>query len=644
LGIALVLLLAGAALARAQTHSKEILARPASELVELLQNPNASIFEKAKACQRLAVVGTKEAVPALVALLPDENLNVYGRFGLEGIPDPAVDAALREAATRLQGGQLVGVIDSIGQRKDSQAVELLQKLLGNADAAVASAAAGALGRIGTIPAAVALQEAIAKDSPVKIWIADAALACVDGLVAANKKAESATLLDAVGHAELPKHLEVAILAAQLRLQGAAGKDLLLAQIRNPDEAFFSLGLAAAREMPGADVTAALAAELDKQPPERQAYLLRALGDRKESAPMPAVLAASKSESPLVRQAAIYVLAKHGDASAAAVLLEAALGDAEVAATAQEGLKHLSGEPVDVAILARLPQADATAKVVLFDLLAARRIAAAAPTIRSAIFEGDPLVRLAAIAALGRLAEPADIDLLADKALQAGDAAEMAAAQASLRMAVLRMSDRDACAAKLASHISGASPENQAYLLGLLAKLSGPKALEIVAAQVKSPEPAVKDAASRVLGGWLSAEAAPILLEIVKNDADSKYQIRALRGYLRIARQLQLPAETKLAMFHTAMGAAKRVEEKRLALDVLTRIPSPATLTLAVAHLADAALKDRAADAAVKIAAKIVAQEPKAVAEAMRKVVDAHVADDVGNRARTLLGQAESTVK
>ena len=131
--------------APAQSNSKEIMALPAADLVALLQKPDAGEFEKAKACQRLAVVGTKDAIPALVALLPDEKLNFYARFGLEGIPDPAVDDALRDAAGRLTGRQQVGVIDSIGQRRDAKSVELLKGLLTNSDAIVASAAAGAVG-------------------------------------------------------------------------------------------------------------------------------------------------------------------------------------------------------------------------------------------------------------------------------------------------------------------------------------------------------------------------------------------------------------------------------------------------------------------------------------------------------------------
>ena len=644
LATAAIVLAFDAAIVCAQTNSKEIMAKPAAELVEILKNPNAPAFDKAKACQRLAVIGTKDAIPALTALLADEKLNVYARYGLEGIPDPAVDVALRDAATKLQGRQLVGVIDSIGQRKDAAAVGLLKGFMGSNDARVISAAAGALGRIGTLDAAGVLSEAIAKDSPVKLRIADGCMACAEGLAAAGKKAEAVALYEAVVKTDLPKFVKTAALSGEFRALKGEGKDLLIAQIRNSDKAFFNVGLAFARVLPGDEVTAVLTAELEKLPPERQALLLLALADRKERAPMPAVLAASKSESPAVRQAAIYVLAKHGDASATAILLDAALGDAEVAQAAKDGLKKLTGQDVDALIVARFNGADAKAKTVLFDLFAARRIAGATPAIREALNDSNESVRVAAIAAIARLAELSDIDPLAVKALSGASQAEKTAAQLSLRMAALRMSDRDACAAKLAARLAGASVENQAFLLALLGKVGGPKALETVAASMKASDPAVKDAAARVLGEWPNADAAPVLLEAVKSEADGKYQTRALRGYIRIARQLQLPAETKLTMFRTAMEASKRPEEKKLALDILSRIPSADTLALATSYLADASLKDRAADVAAKIAGKIIGQNAKAVAESMQKVVDANIGGMVGSRAKQLLGQAKTGAK
>ena len=114
-----------------------------------------------------------------------------------------------------------------------------------------------------------------------------------------------------------------------------------------------------------------------------------------------------------------------------------------------------------------------------------------------------------------------------------------------------------------------------------------------------------------MGDWPNAEAADALLDLAKTDPENKYRVRALRGYIRIARQLQLPDDAKLAMFRTAMETAKRDEDKQLALDILTRIPSAETLKLAVSYVDEAGLKDAAADAAVKIATKLVGQQPKA---------------------------------
>ena len=96
----------------------------------------------------LAVYGTKDAVPALAPLLLDKELSSWARIALEAIPDPAADEALRTALGKAQGRLLVGVINSIGVRRDAQAVSGLVAKLKDADADVASAAAVALGHIG----------------------------------------------------------------------------------------------------------------------------------------------------------------------------------------------------------------------------------------------------------------------------------------------------------------------------------------------------------------------------------------------------------------------------------------------------------------------------------------------------------------
>ncbi len=130
------------------------------QLIRVLQS-DAPAADKAITCKRLAVYGTGDAVPALAPLLADERLASWARIALEVIPDPAADAALREATESLSGRRLIGVINSIGVRRDLLAVDTLSKRLTDTDAEVASAAAVALGRIGNAPAAQFLQPALA---------------------------------------------------------------------------------------------------------------------------------------------------------------------------------------------------------------------------------------------------------------------------------------------------------------------------------------------------------------------------------------------------------------------------------------------------------------------------------------------------
>jgi HEAT repeat protein len=125
----------------------QIMALPLPKLVAVLQDPGASVYAKAKACQRLAVIGDKTAVPALAALLPDAQLSHYARTALEPMPDREADEALRAALSKVQGNLLVGVIASIGNRRDTKAAAALEKLRHDANNEVGRAADGALARI-----------------------------------------------------------------------------------------------------------------------------------------------------------------------------------------------------------------------------------------------------------------------------------------------------------------------------------------------------------------------------------------------------------------------------------------------------------------------------------------------------------------
>ncbi|HEY3837946.1 MAG TPA: hypothetical protein VGL72_15295 [Bryobacteraceae bacterium] len=125
----------------------DIMAMPAAKALAILQDSGASVYARAKACQRLAVVGDGHAVPAVAPLLTDPQLSHYARTALETNPGTGADDALRAALPKVKGVLLVGVINSIGTRRDVKAIATLEKLRHDDDGEVARAADAALARI-----------------------------------------------------------------------------------------------------------------------------------------------------------------------------------------------------------------------------------------------------------------------------------------------------------------------------------------------------------------------------------------------------------------------------------------------------------------------------------------------------------------
>ena len=180
------------------------------QAVQILKDPGATEFQKAKACMRLAMVGTKEAVPALAAMLGDTKFSHYARFGLVPIPDPSVDDALRSALRTTKGNLLVGIIDSIGQRKDPKAVPLLAKLMYDRDTEVARAAAAALGRISGPQATGALKDGLTKTKgSTRATVAAAGLVCAEGLLAQGDRKGALALYATLSQPDLPKSVRLA---------------------------------------------------------------------------------------------------------------------------------------------------------------------------------------------------------------------------------------------------------------------------------------------------------------------------------------------------------------------------------------------------------------------------------------------------
>jgi HEAT repeat protein len=441
---------------------------------------------------------------------------------------------------------------------------------------------------------------------------------------------------------VPRQRQLEAIRGAILARQSAGLPLLLEQLRSPDKALFGIGLRTARELPGRDITEALAAELGKCSPERQSFLLLALADRTDAAVMPAVLAAASNGSQTLRLTAIGALDRRGDVSSVPVLLNAAAdADADVSQAALSALARLPGNEVDAALSDRLATASGKNRQVLIILAGQRHIDRALPVIVRSTGDSDAGVRNAAVQAIGLLgtdAQAADLVRL----LQA---TQNAKERGDIEMAFLAISSRTGT--RSVPPVLPLARNDDVALriiaLHVLASAGGPDALAAVQSAVQDKDESVQDEAVRTLSTWPNnwpedSGVAQPLLTLAKSDAKTSHQVLALRGYLQyLQSNKQLKNDDKLSKVTDVLPLIKRPEEKRLAIAAIGTIPAPAALELLVVFAAEQVVAEDACSAIVKLAASPMPDVPKDQRQkALQVALDKSTSNATKKEARKLL--------
>ena len=601
------------------------------DLIALLLS-DAPAAEKAITCKQLAIYGTDLAVPALAPLLADEALTSWARIALEAIPGPAADAALRNALENLEGRTLIGTINSIAVRRDAKAVDALAQKLNDTHAGVASAAAVALGHIGGEQASKALTQSLADARPaVRSAAAEGCILCAEGFLASDRTAAAVQLYDRVRQADLPNQRHLEAIRGAILARKSDGVPLLIEQLRSQDKNRLNAGLRTARELPGRDVTEALAVELGRLNRDRRPLLLLALADRSDAAVLPIVHKAVQDQQKDLRLTAIDILIELGEVSSIPVLLEAAItDDAELEEAAMETLVRLPGKEVDADLLARLAQASGKRKQALIELAGQRQIGAALPLVVSSLRDRDARIRGAAIETIGIIGQDEQIVDLVKLLQETRSSGE----RSGLRKALLAPCGR--CGVRYISHLRPltASRDSELHKIGLhaMAIMGGTDALAAVKAAMESAESPVRDEAVRILSTWPNDwpeddEAGRALLGLAQSNEKMSHQVLGLRGYLRYLRgNKKLSNEQKVAKIEEVRSHIKRTEEMWQAIAVLGEAPSASALELLQALAEDPAVVEEAYSAMIQVAG----QDIRGVSQDQRRQVLKTVAEKSKN--------------
>jgi len=575
-------------------------AQVADRLAGILADPKSSRAAKVFVCQQLLAVGTEAQVPLLAKMLDDPQTAEIARFTLQALPGEASLAAIRGALGRLEGLPLVGAINSLGIRRDAKAVDTLAGLLASPNAQVAGAAAESLGKIGTAEAAAALLKA---DVPPKAMIAfhNAQLQCAERVAAGGDAAAAAAMYQRVWSSPRPARFRLAGLAGLAKVAPEKAAPLVFETIASKEPLVQAAALRLAAQLPGVQVTLALAERLEKLDASGRVLLLRALADRGDPEAVDAVARLMEDKEEAVRVAAIEAMGVLGESTSiieplAKIAAEATGAPQQAARASLAQFRHACADPM---LLQLAGKSDTGVRVESIRALAARGAVAAAPVLLQAATDADARMRTAAFDALAVVAQAESYGRLVQLLVAAGPPDAEAAERAVLATGA-RIDNPAQRVGPVLAAFASAPVQAKASLVRLLGGFGGAEALDAVRARLVDPEPAVRDAAVRAAAGWADASAASDLLKIAQASDNNTHRLLAVRGYLRLASELK-DEGARLKMLEQIRPIATTTASKRMLLAGVADVPDSGALHVAASFLDDAEVRAEAAAAVLKIA-------------------------------------------
>jgi HEAT repeat protein len=615
------------------------------ELITVLQS-NAGLHERARACQQLAILGTTEAIPPLAALLTDERLGHYARDALQVMPDPAAGDALREALGQLEGTLLIGVVNSLGLRRDTKAIAALSKLAVDRSSVAAPAALLALGRIGTPEALRLVQQGLtAGSAEVRAAAAEACLLVADQNLDQGRRDAAITLYDSVRKAAPEGQLRVTATHGAIVARQGGGLALLIEHLHSPDVAMRNVALRAIRELPGPLVTPAIVSELANANPPLQALIIAALVERGDRGALAAIEAKAAADDEEVRVAALNALGRIGASSSVPILLKAVIAGRTPAAAgaAVASLGRIAAPDTDAAILAALPPAPPAVRSRLIAVLGDRKAESAIPELIRLAQDGNAEIVRTAFRALTLIARPGDLPALVRLSVSTSDDATRTLADRAVvttSMKVLEPARR--ADAVLAAFRQADDANTRAALLRPLGAVVRSMSATFdpfiaVRSALDDPAPVLRDAAIRCLADWPDATPSTTLLELVKRGLEPAQRDLAWQGAMRMAANVAAGRDRSplnpVAFFAQANPLVRTPREKMALVSSLGNVKHIAAFNLLQPYLDDPAVATEAALAIVQIAPSLLnTKEGHAVEAVLGKIATSEKDEDTRRKA------------
>ncbi len=607
-----------------------------AELIKTLQS-SASPAEKDAACARLKFIGTPRCVPALAALLTDEQLSHSARYALESIHFHPAGQALLNPSPLTTGLTRLGILPSLATRREAWVEPALARLLRDSDVAAASAAARALGEIAS-PAAVRALQSARRSAPGPLYpaLVDAELRCANHLLSSGRTQKARSIFQSLYNEDPSESIRVAAYRGLVLASRNDGLKLVARGISGPPGPAQLASVQLVSELPVPETSYEISRLLPRLAPPLQVALIEGLAQRNDPAAAPAITALAGSAQPQVQLAVIQALGPLGDSSSVPLLADfAASGTPEQQTCARQALTELRRGDVNGALVTQLSTSGPDVQAELARALGARTARSALPSLMELVQTGPARVRQCAFQAIGVLADNPQLPALVGFVLQAPDASFRSEAAEALNVAYHHILSRHAVDVQpLVEGVSGGTVDARVALLPICSGLRAPEIRMAMRLAVQDPHPRVRQAAVRALCDTVDPEMLDDLVALAQSTHDEKFRSLAIQGAVRLTidEKDRITADHRVGALRELLATAARPEQKRLVFAGLAEVPDPDALRVVEPELTDAPVQPEASLAAIKIAAAL----PSSEAQNSEKILQTALASATSDSTRQAL--------
>ncbi|MBN2455257.1 MAG: HEAT repeat domain-containing protein, partial [Sedimentisphaerales bacterium] len=550
------------------------------------------------------------------------------------------------ALGKLEGRPLIGVITSIGVRRDASAVAQLSALLNNSDEQVVDAAARALGDIGNSASAAALKTAMLNASKTKLLsLFKGLFRTAEALADAGQRDQAAAIYEQLrGFTSAPHQVCSGALRGAI-LTRKDGLSLLKESLHSDDYLIFSAAVKTTMEMQDSEVTEILTSALDKLPLDNKILVIQTLGARGDDKALPTLASMSRNAPKAVRIAAIKATPMIKGATGLSLVGLLDDSDRDISQEAQENFAAIQHPSVDQTIIKMFQSNDVKMRLTALELMNRRRMTGCVPDILKATKDSNEQIRLTSIRMMGNLGNSKQLPSLLDLLLGTESPQELNEIRQAIGDLCTKDGDPQSSVGQLVQTLQKAKPSQKIELLRIIGGIGGAEALKAVRSAVDDADTQVHVTAIRALSTWKTPDAAPYLLELAKAADNNADRLLCLRGYLGIAGIGNLPADQRLSMCQQAKEIVKQDQEKTMLLAALGKIDSLAAIKLITPYLSEQAIRLEAATASLGVAERLLNGKNTEVAKILiaelQKVCDTPLNDSLAKRAQDLLAKAKS---